>query len=147
MLCTLRSIISNVFFEDSIINKDYLLDISSKIQQLIIFKKSPDMVVVLLIFLKVKIPSTTVVLLAPKKVQIWLMPCCHLKKFINGFYLAGTLKSLYMVDVLLASKKKKPRYSCCPADILKSKKSRHGCCLTGIFIKYDSCPIKYLVFH
>ena len=66
------------------------------------------MVVVLLIFLKVKIPSTAVVLLAPKKVQIWLMPCCHLKKFINGCYPAGTLKNLYMVDVLLASKKKNP---------------------------------------
>ena len=81
-LCTLRSIISNVFFEDTIIDQDYLLDISSNYFSL----KNPDMVVILL---------------ASKKAQIWLLSCWHPKKPKYSCCPTGIQKSLDMVVTLL----------------------------------------------
>ena len=63
-------------------------------------------------------------MLASKKAQIWLFSYWFLKRPRYGCCPSGTLKSLDMVVVLLAS-----------------QKSRHGCCPTGIFKKPDMVDV------
>ena len=98
----LRSIISSVSFEDTIINKDYLLDISSAS-----FQKPKQGCCPTAIF---KI-----------KTQIWLLSCLHFQKPKHGCCSTRILKSPNMVVVLLAFLKENPRYGCCLAGTFKIK--------------------------